>query len=1144
MKKILGLLAFACCAYLGAGEIFTVEKAADGSFSVKHRGQVLLQNIAPVIVENGEKMPLKSDYKVLPDGTKVWNVWSEEYETKHRLEIVEFAKGSSVEISLLGEAPAWAKHSKRQLKMQMPLAQFKNAPFKGVVGVSRSGHVFKEGVFNDSLPHGLLHKAAWRFLAIDGGKNKKIIIDFDPIGPSNSSPQYPVGCIYGFARPDYQGYKLNILCGSDTRMEGGMTGAKIVINEGVADDFRKIHVLPRWHYNQHVTPLFYDSFGAEKTGKFCKHLDTARFNDQAKRGWSAGKNLRKVTGSEGVFYSQVAGQNGTLKYVLPGKGLYIFCFHMGNSNNTYNKFTLGINGREYVKNLSIPSGKIAQVNIPVWLDKPLAEIKFDGKFILSSLSIQYFISEKEDYSFHRGFWYTEGYESANAYHSADYKRPLKLDATVKIINLPVPGKETARAPKELRREIDKVDMRSPQMAWSNNIKMKTVNGVRGTLNEYHDPARMQRLIKEAKNNGINVFMISGMHGRHGFPGRLQQQAEDLKIFTEAAHKAGIKVIDHHDSTYMVNFEQGLRVMAERSGEMAVCIYDFAPTPHFCLSNEKFTRTYRNYLKNVLKVSKVDGFQIDELTYYRHGCLCFSCREAFERDTNWQLPMNEFDSRLANRKSDLWKRWFVWRKTNMTNWWIGLRRDVMDVAPDMFLSIYCTHREQLQSLPSINLPFDLIDQARGIAVFGAEVMPRNPYYNARSLMAYRKLYNMFCIGYNAPPIWVWFYTGNWDVYYFCWAVSNMLQQSAMVDGLQTARPASVPDFLKFNGSTENPAVTSAVHAAEAAILYHPDSRDFNTGIGFELAVGGFMQMFQNANIPYDIIDPRAMHNNKTLSKYKVLFVIASSCLTDADIKQIKSFAAQGGTVVISSITGLNDQWGNRRRQWGFEDVFGSSPYPHFHKLASIKYPGKADLKLSAAEKGNGYYRMLGKVNARVMMEGIDAETGSKVPLLFCKDYQKGKFYYFTTMFSAGLFAHEYQVNNKWRFEWNRELESYLLDVLKDVASPAKIWDVKAPRLVHSELYYNKEGGYIAHFLNATGTELAKGELIGGNLCKTAWPALTSDISITLRDGTVKTAYAVSPDFEGRKTIAVKQVDGKAEITLPKELLKAYTVIYIK
>ena len=70
------------------------------------------------------------------------------------------------------------------------------------------------------------------------------------------------------------------------------------------------------------------------------------------------------------------------------------------------------------------------------------------------------------------------------------------------------------------------------------------------------------------------------------------------------------------------------------------------------------------------------------------------------------------------------------------------------------------------------------------------------------------------------------------------------------------------------------------------------------------------------------------------------------------------------------------------------------------------------------------------------------------------------------------------------------------------------------------------------------------MIIGGLHKEAWPALKEDIMFSLRDGNVKSAYAVSPDFEGHKPLKLKKVGERTEITLPKELLKAYTIVYVE
>ena len=44
--------------------------------------------------------------------------------------------------------------------------------------------------------------------------------------------------------------------------------------------------------------------------------------------------------------------------------------------------------------------------------------------------------------------------------------------------------------------------------------------------------------------------------------------------------------------------------------------------------------------------------------------------------------------------------------------------------------------------------------------------------------------------------------------------------------------------------------------------------------------------------------------------------------------------------------------------------------------------------------------------------------------------------------------------------------------------------------------------------------------------------------------IKTAYAVSPDFTGRKPLQVTYSGGKSKIILPKELLKSYTIVHME
>ena len=65
-----------------------------------------------------------------------------------------------------------------------------------------------------------------------------------------------------------------------------------------------------------------------------------------------------------------------------------------------------------------------------------------------------------------------------------------------------------------------------------------------------------------------------------------------------------------------------------------------------------------------------------------------------------------------------------------------------------------------------------------------------------------------------------------------------------------------------------------------------------------------------------------------SKYKVLVLPATMCLSDAEARKIKEFCAAGGTVIADFMPGLWDQHGKGRPGGGaLDDVFGVQHDPH-------------------------------------------------------------------------------------------------------------------------------------------------------------------------------------------------------------------------
>ena len=91
--------------------------------------------------------------------------------------------------------------------------------------------------------------------------------------------------------------------------------------------------------------------------------------------------------------------------------------------------------------------------------------------------------------------------------------------------------------------------------------------------------------------------------------------------------------------------------------------------------------------------------------------------------------------------------------------------------------------------------------------------------------------------------------------------------------------------------------------------------------------------------------------------------------------------------------------------------------------------------------------------------------------------------------------------------------------------------------------------LVHLLNATGAGLKKGEMdedhkdwekAGG-----PFPALKEDVVFDLRASGVARAYFVSPDYQGERPVTLeKQKNGCLRVTVKKEDLKAYGIVYLR
>src|SRR5581483_1609094 len=106
-------------------------------------------------------------------------------------------------------------------------------------------------------------------------------------------------------------------------------------------------------------------------------------------------------------------------------------------------------------------------------------------------------------------------------------------------------------------------------------------------------------------------------------------------------------------------------------------------------------------------------------------------------------------------------------------------------------------------------------------------------------------------------------------------------------------------------------------------YSQQTRDFYTSNLAQYVIQttkGTYEMLNRSQLLVDVVlDEQLRHDG--LSRYKVLFLSNSACLSTKQCDNIRSFVRNGGTLIATYETSLFDEFGRRRESFELADVFG-------------------------------------------------------------------------------------------------------------------------------------------------------------------------------------------------------------------------------
>jgi hypothetical protein len=1150
VKSVVLMLLMACAVMTGFSEepVFSIGDKADSQ--VKWRGNNLIGNDSLSFFEGKSFVDKAQQTKAEKKDKweKVVNTWSTDASLPFRKELAVSSDGKEVELNIRADMPSYSQKKEPGsfgYSFRIPMTLVKGMKCSGITGRSTSPVNVTDAI--DGKKRKIFGGSA-RYFALEGN-GKSLVIDFNPEGVQTYGDFGP-GSIIGVWSIDQTPEYLECGIGIKNTEYGGVFSGKVRIFEGGMDDYLKRHAYGKYSYFSELPLEKQFCFGAKKHGKEFTDAGLSEYSASSGFGWLDPKDMKIVENqSSGSVFSAATGNGDKIfRCDLPRPGLYVFTLRCAGYEKPQGAFSIAANGKNIVDNLTIEANTLKNISWSQWVDDGKLELAFKGgNFTVSVLGAQLLQHGCEDFKFRRGFWVADGYEPHPVNTNADFDVPPEYEIAVSSISLPEkPVLELVETPVVPEGDTCLPDQAAPEMAWRYNAIIGSLGpGNGGTFTEFATTGLIERRLQQIKEQNINCILINGLLSRHTFPEQHQRVQDNIKEVATAGHKLGMKILDHQDLSLLWNVGSAFRVMTQKLGMTQRTIDGNFPTRGFCLTNKKFSEEYFKWIVDFIRTTDIDGIMIDEACY--HGatfCGCIDCRRKFTADTGLTLPFDETSPILYNRNSKLWKAWLTWRMKAVGDFDVELRRRVMPFKPYFTIMKYTTHGGYVAGYAFVGNGSSLSDAARGCDFLGTEIMSRNVMASYRSVFALRKAKNALREAFNSPIFGLVYPLESVDLAYFGWGMNNM---NGQVTWTISGHKDNNTPFISFK---ENMDLRLARPVADIAVLFPTQSINWAQYMAVAPDVIGTSEAMNNRHIMHDFFMERSL-NLDYLTKYRVVMLNCSCCLSDAQMEVLFAYVKQGGTLYMTATTGLLDEMGNERKDWLVAKMLGIALYGKkvgFLPKPLIRYLGQDPIQYNSSVMRIELDR---NNPPDVLAEVVDASGKVIQPLAVEKKYGKGRFIYSAAALGAANYETEISYMNKWIFVIDKNVDAFNEKMLNLVIGKPELQftPVQFPERVLASVYRQEVDGKtstLVHLLNAGGSPVALGEVVPAVPPLTpAWPVLTQDIIFDIALPGLKDAYTVSPDWQGRKKVSFQALSDKRwRVTVPKDMLKCYSIVYLE
>lgn len=650
-----------------------------------------------------------------------------------------------------------------------------------------------------------------------------------------------------------------------------------------------------------------------------------------------------------------------------------------------------------------------------------------------------------------------------------------------------------------------------------------------------DDDRIAQGVEALKRAHINTVLTEGLRRtvRFEHEGLTDQVIEAIRKVTDACHHAGIRVVHHTTTSFADNkldafpatYRDWLSIDAQ-TGAYAYTTW-IGGWYFWCINNPDFRREYFRLCTELYRQTGVDGLMVDEV-YFRTGwynCACAHCREKYEESTGFTLASADTASFWGNFDNPAFRAWISFRCASVGDFYEDLYASLKEVAAHPVL-LGCKNSEPT---PTHNQDYgdSNEERMRGVNLLFIETGSVAFLYSWRrlsfELMAYVGLSNY----YNTPTLAIT-YNPNPHEGFLSWAlrVSHGVRVWATSGGAPIGgalgpraqlldSPGDMALYRELFGWEEEhrEELRGAIQPlASVAVLLSAATRDMSDhsrGWNYYVReIVGWCEALTDEYIQYAVMVEQELVLAR-LQRYRLVILPNAACLSNKACRSLVDYVAQGGSLVLTSETGLRDETGSKNVGENRLDLL----------LGVNRGCSADDTPVQFGQLGQGKWAYFADRPgmATYTTTNQPAETRTRdtedVPCVSQDDQDSQR----SLMIQAVKWATEGQ---------------HLLTVKG------------APDGLLIKAFWQRKGkAALVHLLNCRGEgSVGFGEVIPERY-RPRWPALEEDVVLELRSTELKEAYLISPDWPGKKPVRSTPISEGLQLVIPANALKRYAVMYI-